>query len=59
MRTLDFGELEELKAQLGGTSDVFPLPPEGQTRPALLINPHPDAARAEALGADTNNREEV
>lgn len=59
MRTLDFGELEELKARLGGTSDVFPLPPEGQTRPALLINPHPDAARAEALGADTNNREEV
>lgn len=59
MRALDFGELEELKARLGGTAEVFPLPPEAQTRPALLIKPHPDAARAEALGADTNNREEV
>ena len=59
MRALDFGELEELRTRLGGTADVFPLPPEEQTLPALLIKPHRDAARAKALAAGTSNREEV
>jgi anaerobic dimethyl sulfoxide reductase subunit B (iron-sulfur subunit) len=59
MRALDFGEIEELKARLGGTAEVHPLPPESQTQPALLIKPHRDALRAKALGADTNNREEI
>lgn len=59
MRALDFGELEELRSRLGGEASVFPLPPEPQTRPALLIKPHPAAARADALGASAANREEV
>jgi len=59
MRALDFGELEDLKARLGGTSSVFPLPPESQASPALLIKPHPSATRAMAFGAATANREEV
>ncbi|MBN1938916.1 MAG: 4Fe-4S ferredoxin, partial [Candidatus Aminicenantes bacterium] len=59
MRALSFGDLEELKARLGGQASVFPLPPEEQTEPALLIKPHPAAARAEALESGTANREEV
>jgi len=59
MRALDFGELEELKSRVGGVATVFPLPPEAETRPALLVKPHPSAARAGALSAFAANREEV
>jgi anaerobic dimethyl sulfoxide reductase subunit B (iron-sulfur subunit) len=59
MRALSFGNLEELEARLGGQASVHPLPPREQTRPALLIKPHPAAERAEALAAATANREEV
>ncbi len=59
MRALEFGNLDELRSRLGGVAAVHPLPPGDQTRPALLIKPHPSASRAGAPAAATANREEV
>ena len=39
MRALDSVLLEELRAKLGGTDSVFPLPVASTTRPSLLIRP--------------------
>jgi anaerobic dimethyl sulfoxide reductase subunit B (iron-sulfur subunit) len=59
MRALDFGDLDVLRAKRGGTAAVFPLPDPGRTRPALLIKPHRDAARASQDTAEVANWEEI
>ncbi|MBM7854110.1 anaerobic dimethyl sulfoxide reductase subunit B (iron-sulfur subunit) [Desulfohalotomaculum tongense] len=45
MRALHFGDLEELKAKYGGTSNIKVLPDSGITKPSILINPKPIAKK--------------
>ena len=58
-RALDFGDLGELEREHGGERRIFPLPDPAATEPAFLVKPHRDAARAEELGAEVANWEEV
>ncbi len=59
MRALDFGDLAELRKKYGDVSQIFPLPDPSQTEPALVIKPHPDAAKAAERAAEVANWEEV
>jgi anaerobic dimethyl sulfoxide reductase subunit B (iron-sulfur subunit) len=59
MRALDYGPVEELRRTAGGTADIHPLPPSGLTEPAVVIKPHRDAGRAEAVQPVVANWEEV
>ena len=43
MRVLHFGDLETLRKQYGGTSDIAVLPDSQITKPSLLITPKPVA----------------
>jgi anaerobic dimethyl sulfoxide reductase subunit B (iron-sulfur subunit) len=58
-RALDFGDLAELRKKYGDVRRIFPLPDPSQTEPALVIKPHPDAAKAEERAAEVANWEEV
>jgi len=59
MRALEFGPLSQLIEKYGDSRSVFPLPDATLTMPGLLIRSHPDASRAQELGASIINREEV
>ncbi len=59
MRALDFGDIDELKKRHGGTAAVFPLPDPAEAKPALVIKPHPAAARANKDTAEVANWEEI
>lgn len=59
MRVLDFGDLEELRAQYGGKGAFFPLPQPGFTNPAATFEPHPDIQDSEAESAGIANEEEI
>ncbi len=59
MRALDFGDVDELRNKYGEVARVFPLADPALTQPALVLKPHRDAARAEAVGAEVANWEEV
>lgn len=58
LRVLDFGDQAELESRQAVRS-VAPLPEAGMTGPALFIQPHRDAARAEGKAGRVANREEV
>jgi anaerobic dimethyl sulfoxide reductase subunit B len=45
MRVLHFGDLEKLRAQYGGVSDMFGLPDSKITQPSLLVTPKPVARK--------------
>jgi anaerobic dimethyl sulfoxide reductase subunit B (iron-sulfur subunit) len=59
MRVLQFGELEELRAQYGDQTDIFPLPDSGLTQPALVLTPHPEAVANSNTDARIGNVEEI
>lgn len=59
MRVLHFGDIEELRAEHGDVDEVYPLPDPKLTKPALVLTPHPDAARSTEKGAKIGNREEI
>lgn len=59
MRALDFDTIENLESRYGANRDVYPLPHSGQTGPAVIIKPHPGAAKGKELKASIINREEV
>jgi anaerobic dimethyl sulfoxide reductase subunit B (iron-sulfur subunit) len=63
LRALDFGDRAELEARYGALDAVYPLPAAHLTQPALVLTPHPAAARADARtsaeSARIGNREEV
>lgn len=59
MRALDFGEWAELEERYGARGDIFPLVEAGCTDPALVIQPHRQAARATPTTAQVSNWEEV
>lgn len=59
LRALDFGDQSELEARYGRQAEIFPLPEAHLTRPALVLNPHADAWRAEIDPAGLENWEEV
>lgn len=42
-RALDFGDVEELRAQYGAEAGIEPLPDPRITQPNLVIKPHPEA----------------
>jgi hypothetical protein len=56
MRALDFGPTEEMKERYGEAGG-FPLPDPRLTEPALLLTPHPSAARSEGEGEIANVEE--
>jgi anaerobic dimethyl sulfoxide reductase subunit B (iron-sulfur subunit) len=64
-RALDFGEIGELQERYGRigdaykVSEVFPLPDSKYTLPALIINPHKNAAASGSTSAKIANEEEV
>ncbi|MBC35110.1 MAG: dimethylsulfoxide reductase, chain B [Bacteroidetes bacterium] len=43
MRTLDFGEYDELVAKYGYSTHIYPLPEDNYTQPSICINAHPNA----------------
>jgi anaerobic dimethyl sulfoxide reductase subunit B (iron-sulfur subunit) len=45
MRVLHFGDLEALRQQYGGTSDILGLPDSDITHPSLLLTPKPVAVK--------------
>lgn len=59
MRVLHFGDLDELRAQFGGSDDLYPLPDPELTEPSLLLRLHPDAAGSTSWDARVGNREEI
>ena len=59
-RALDYGDLAELRRQHpSGVAQVFPLPPDAATLPAVVILPHRHAAAVQARAPEVANREEV
>jgi len=56
LRALDFGESVDLKHRQG-VQAVTPLPAAEITRPALFIQPHPDAVQAKQAGKIANLEE--
>jgi anaerobic dimethyl sulfoxide reductase subunit B (iron-sulfur subunit) len=58
LRTLEFGERNELEAEFGPPA-VYPLPDPSLTRPGLALRLHLAAARAESEAAAVANWEEV
>jgi anaerobic dimethyl sulfoxide reductase subunit B (iron-sulfur subunit) len=58
-RALDFGEFSEMKKKYGEGCELFPLPLEKYTQPALIIKPHRDAFAANESSAEIQNKEEV
>ncbi|MEN8242595.1 MAG: DMSO/selenate family reductase complex B subunit [Chloroflexota bacterium] len=59
MRVLHFGDLDELRAKFGEVNDIYPLPDPELTRPALVLNPHPEAVRPDRSGVQIGNQEEI
>lgn len=45
MRTLKYGDLEELKKELQGTADIIGLPASSITDPSLIIKPSSEAKK--------------
>jgi anaerobic dimethyl sulfoxide reductase subunit B (iron-sulfur subunit) len=58
MRGLDFGELEDLRQKYGSVNQIVPLPSPKLTQPSLVINPHPNAVRAQKEIVRIENRKE-
>jgi anaerobic dimethyl sulfoxide reductase subunit B (iron-sulfur subunit) len=59
MRVLDFGEIEELKLKYSGTAEIYPLPEEAMTDPALIVKPHDNAIEYDNENGSILNKEEV
>ena len=59
MRAIDFGELETLRQRYGNVNEVFPLPHNTYTDPALVVKPHPGVKISEKHKAHVGNIEEV
>ena len=58
-RALDWGPIDELRAQYGTESAFEPLPDSSVTRPNLVINPHRDAQPAGAGTGSIANPKEI
>ena len=50
-RALDWGPIDQLRAEHGDAADIAPLPNPELTRPRLTITPHKDAKRWDAYDA--------
>ncbi len=59
MRALDYGELEELERRHGKQNEIFPLPKEKYTKPAIVITPHRDVRKPGTHELQIANKEEV
>jgi len=58
-RALEFGDIEELRAQHGELAEVAPLPEANITQPNLVINPHHSAQAVGSTQGMLANPEEV
>lgn len=56
VRALDFGEREELEARYDKAIDIFPLPNQALTEPALSITPHQAAIKLKEKDLEGNTR---
>lgn len=59
MRALDFGEWEDLKEKHHGGGRIFPLPPDEEAGPSLVVKPHRDSPKATNARIRLANSEEV
>jgi anaerobic dimethyl sulfoxide reductase subunit B (iron-sulfur subunit) len=59
MRVIEFGNIEELRANHGDLIEVYPLPKRPLTNPSSVLTPHRDCARADDGSAHIANREEL
>ena len=58
-RALEFGDIEELRAQHGELAEVAPLPEASITEPDLVIDPHHSARAVGSTQGKLANPEEV
>ena len=58
-RALEFGDIEELRAQHGELAEVAPLPEASITEPNLVIDPHHSARAVGSTQGKLANPEEV
>lgn len=57
-RALDWGPIEDLRAEFGTEAAIAPLPDPGITEPRLVITPHRDAQPWDsATGRIANSKE--
>lgn len=59
MRTLEFGDFDDLSDKYGNTANIYPLPNSEITEPSIVITPHKDAAKAKQLNPEVANMEEI
>ena len=59
MRVLQYGEIEELRAQFGSTGAIFPFPDPSITQPNTTFTPHRDSVPSDDVSAQIMNPEEV
>ena len=45
MRTIHFGDIEELRKEYEGTGDIYGLPDSDITKPSIIITPKPEAVK--------------
>lgn len=58
MRAIHYGPLDEIRKRFGEEAEVFPLPAKDYTHPALTVEAHPNAAKANEKTAEVTNKEE-
>lgn len=59
LRALDFGPIEDLRAEYGGLATVAPLPPETETYPNLVITPPHNACEPGSGAGHVGNKDEL
>lgn len=59
MRVLDFGELKKLQKKYGKYKEIFPLPEENATEPAVVIKPHNNTLDSGSFDGEIINKEEI
>lgn len=59
MRALDFGEIDNLRAEFGTQCDVLPLPSSSYTEPNIVITPHRHARPSGSVFGGLSNVKEI
>jgi anaerobic dimethyl sulfoxide reductase subunit B (iron-sulfur subunit) len=59
MRLIEFGELKYLRKKYGRDSEIYPLPENHYTKPAVVIKPHKDSLNSGDPLAQIINKEET
>ena len=58
-RALDWGPIDDLRAQFGTEDGIAPLPDPSITKPRLVIHPHKDAQPWNSANGEILNPKEI